>query len=102
MGECVVVAVIFDTRGYVRRLREGGVGEGQADAQAEALHGALREGVATSAGLLAVEAKMTVLQGRLESLESKVDTLRWLVVAGLGLLAVWIPVVVFAAQIFLG
>ena len=49
---------VFDTLAYARRLREGGVGDAQAEAHADALRAAFNEGVATKADLALLEAKI--------------------------------------------
>ena len=61
---------LFDTLAYARRLRGARISDSHARAHSEALHGAMREGVATSGDLARVEGELRLL--------------RWLIVLGLG------------------
>lgn len=70
----------FDRLAYIDRLKEAGVDEKQARAQADALDAALRESVATKADLERLESKLETLSANL-----KVDILRWLVITQLAL-----------------
>ena len=67
---------VFDTRKYVRTLRDdGGFSEKQADAQSHALHGAL-QGLATKADIM-------LLQVQVESLVREMQALRQFMVIGM-------------------
>jgi hypothetical protein len=69
--------VLFDTDEYVTTLKEGGVPDNQAHAMSRGLHHAFRQGVATSEDITKLEARMTVLEGKIDNvaatLEGKID-----------------------------
>lgn len=58
----------IDTLKFARRLQAAGIPAQQAEAQAEALNEAVRDGVATKADLLAVEERIAA---RLSALETR-------------------------------
>ena len=70
--------VLFDTEEYVTVLKEGGVPDNQAHAMSRGLHHAFRQGVATSEDITKLEARMTVLEGKIDNvaatLEGKIDS----------------------------
>ena len=70
--------VLFDTDEYVTTLKEGGVPDNQAHAMSRGLHHAFRQGVATSEDITKLEARMTVLEGKIDNvaatLEGKIDS----------------------------
>ncbi len=83
-----MTTIAFDTLAYAKRLRDAGVPEPQAEAQAAALAEALK----SSAGELATKADLKELELRLETrLETmKADLLKWVIglfIAQVGLFA---------------
>ena len=70
--------VLFDTEEYVTTLKEGGVPDDQAHAMGRGLHHAFHQGVATSEDITMLGARMTVLEGKIDSvaatLEGKIDS----------------------------
>jgi polyhydroxyalkanoate synthesis regulator phasin len=63
----------FDTLGYARKLREAGVPQTQAEAQAQALHEALSEGTVTPGDMLMLKSDLIA---RLEMVKHDVDNLK--------------------------
>jgi hypothetical protein len=59
--------VLFDTEEYVTTLKEGGVPDDQAHAMGRGLHHAFHQGVATSEDITMLGARMTVLEGKIDS-----------------------------------
>lgn len=57
----------FDTHRFIKHLTDSGVGETQAEAHAKAINEALTGGVATSALLEAVEARLEKQMAKLET-----------------------------------
>ena len=83
-----MTTITFDTLAYAKRLRDAGVPEPQAEAQAAALADALRQ----NAGELATKADLKELELRLDAgLEAmKTDLLKWVIglfIAQVGLFA---------------
>jgi hypothetical protein len=82
----------FDSLGYAKKLRDGGVPQDQAEAHAEAARDFIMAELATKADLLAVKQE---LQNSIEKLDNKIDaqTLRLtvrlgtIVAVGIGALA---------------
>lgn len=65
-------APLFDRLIYVQRLRNAGVDEQQAIAQADALDGAFRESVATKADLTQETAALKI---EIQQIDSRIDVL---------------------------
>ena len=61
---------MLDTLAYARRLKQAGVPDAQAEAQAEALAAALDEQIATKRDLLEIEAK---LAERIQRVDRRID-----------------------------
>jgi hypothetical protein len=86
------MAYTFDSLGYAKKLRDGGVPRDQAEAHAEAARDFIMTELATRADLLAMEQK---LQTSIEKLDNKIDTqalrltvrLGAMLVVGIGALA---------------
>ena len=74
-------ALTFDTLAYVKRLREAGMENAQAEAQAEALSLAIQDSVATKNDIAHLEARLsqTELVLKSEIREAQVTGLKWLV-----------------------
>ena len=68
------MAVAFDTNAAVRRLRDAGVDERQAEAHIEVVKAAISEGVATKADIAAVKADIAAVKTDLA--EQKADIYR--------------------------
>jgi hypothetical protein len=67
------VALAFDTLGYAKRLRDGGVSPDQAEAHAEAARDFIMIELATKTDLLAVQADLKAAIAQLETkLEAKI------------------------------
>jgi hypothetical protein len=93
-----VMAYTFDSLGYAKKLRDGGVPRDQAEAHAEAARDFIMAELATKADVLAVSADLLAteqkLQTSIEKLDTKIDTqalrltvrLGTIVVVGLGAL----------------
>jgi len=64
-------AITFDTLAYAKRLREAGIPESQAEAQAAALVDVLKE----SAGELATRNDITALRQDINRLESRINVM---------------------------
>ncbi|MBK6998791.1 MAG: DUF1640 domain-containing protein [Rhodoferax sp.] len=64
--------ITFDTLKYAERLKAAGVSEPQAKAEAEALRDVLAEALDTS---LATKADVTRLEKRMDSFESKLESM---------------------------
>ena len=82
----------FDTLAYARRLRDAGVPEPQADAQAAALADAIGTGIPTRQDIADVRRDLKELELRLDArLEAmKADLLKWVIglfIAQVGLFA---------------
>jgi hypothetical protein len=84
-------ALTFDRLAYVDHLRHGGIDEGQARAQAEALDAALRDSVATRSDIDDLQRQISEVETRLEAkIETsaanlRVEILRWLNVTQIAL-----------------
>ncbi len=61
------MAYIFDSLGYAKKLRDGGVPQGQAEAHAEAARDFIMVELATKADLLAVKADLLAVKQELQS-----------------------------------
>jgi hypothetical protein len=84
----MTVVWAFDTLGYAKRLRDGGVPNPQAEAHAEAARDFIMIELVTKQDLLATEQK---LQAAIDTLALRLTVqLGGIVVAGLGALAFWI------------
>ena len=70
-----VTTTAFDTLAYARRLKEAGVDEAQAEAHAEAVRDAVTEGVATTADIVRLEAK---IETGLAALEARMHRALWM------------------------
>jgi hypothetical protein len=93
------MAYTFDSLGYAKKLRDGGVPRDQAEIHAEAARDFIMAELATKADVLAVRADLLAteqkLQTSIEKLDTKIDTqtlrltvrLGTIVVVGLGALA---------------
>jgi hypothetical protein len=93
------MAYTFDSLGYAKRLRDGGVPQDQAEAHAEAARDFIMAELATKADVLAVRTDLLAteqrLQNSIEKLDDKIDTqtlrmtvrLGTIVVVGFGALA---------------
>ncbi len=72
------MAIAIDTLAYARRLREAGLSEEQAEAQAEALAAAMTDTLATRQDLRELETRMEArfsqVDSRFEYLEKHIDT----------------------------
>jgi hypothetical protein len=72
------VALAFDTLGYAKRLRDGGVSPDQAEAHAEAARDFIMVQLATKADLLVIradlQAAVALLDTKIAHLEAKLDT----------------------------
>ena len=66
--------VLFDTEEYVTTLKEGGVPDNYAHAMSRGLSRAFNQGVATSEDITRLEARMTVLEGKIDSVEANLNT----------------------------
>jgi len=66
-----VVAYTFDSLGYAKKLRDGGVPQDQAEVHAEAARDFIMVELATKADLLATEQR---LQTSVRDLDTKIDT----------------------------
>jgi hypothetical protein len=98
------MAYNFDSLGYAKRLRDGGVPQGQAEAHAEAARDFIMAELATKADVLAVKADVLAVRTDLlateQRLQTSIDTLKetltlrltvrlgTIVVVGLGALGV--------------
>jgi hypothetical protein len=97
------MAYTFDSLGYAKRLRDGGVPQDQAEVHAETARDFIMAGLATKADVLAVRTDLLATEQRLQTelrhteqkLQSSIDTqtlrltvrLGTIVVVGLGALA---------------
>jgi len=74
-----MTAITFDTLAYAKRLRDAGISEPQAEAQASALADALKQ----SAGELATQAGLAELKQDLRVFEERTDgrfkLLQWMI-----------------------
>ena len=71
-------AITFDTLAYVKRLRDAGIPESQAEAQAAALAEVLKQStgeLATQAGLAEIKQELRVLE---ERTEGRFKLLQWM------------------------
>ena len=84
--------ITFDTLAYVKTLREAGVEEKQAEAQATALAAVLKSGVTD----LATKQDMELLRAELKKdlAETKAELIRWVV--GVGILQTTLIVAILA------
>lgn len=80
-GGATVSTITFDTLAYVKTLREAGVEEKQAEAQATALAAVLKSGVTD----LATKQDMELLRAELKKdlAETKAELIRWVVGVGI-------------------
>ena len=76
-----MTTITFDTLAYVKTLREAGVDEKQAEAQAVALASVLKSGVTD----LATKQDMELLRAELKKdlAETRVELIRWVVGVGI-------------------
>ena len=76
-----MTAITFDTLAYVKTLREAGIEEKQAEAQATALAAVLKSGVTD----LAMKQDMELLRAELKKdlAETKSELIRWVVGVGI-------------------
>lgn len=81
-------SITFDKLAYVDTLTKGGVPEGQARAQADALDVALRDTVATKGDIARLEAN--VARGLAEQ---KADILKWMIGAFIAFAAIIIAAI---------
>src|SRR3954466_4164001 len=93
----MTVAYAFDTLGYAKRLRDGGVPNPQAEAHAEAAREFIMTELVTKQDLIATKLELQAAMNALEArLEAKIDTLTLrltvrlggIVTAGFGMMAV--------------
>jgi hypothetical protein len=83
------MAFAFDSLGYAKHLREGGVPQEQAEAHAEAVRDYVIQEIATKADLQAMESKLTAALNQLEGRLTLKLTLRLgaMIAAGVAILA---------------
>jgi len=75
--------ITFDKLAYIDRLKDAGIDEKQARAQADALDAALKDSVATKYDIEAlrndIDGLETRLTARIDILVSRMDMLQWMV-----------------------
>jgi hypothetical protein len=90
------MAYTFDSLGYAKRLREGGVPQDQAEAHAEAARDFIMAELATKADVLAVRTDLLATEQRLQTelrhmeqkLQSSIDSLSLRLTVRLGTIVV--------------
>ena len=65
--------ILFDTHEYVQTLRKGGVPDDQAEAHREALAHAFTQGVATHDDIVGLSARMDILNGKIDGVETRLN-----------------------------
>ena len=65
--------ILFDTHEYVQTLRKGGVPDDQAEAHREALAHAFTQGVATHDDIVGLSARMDILNGKIDRVETRLN-----------------------------
>ena len=68
------MAYVFDSLGYAKRLRDGGVPQGQAEAHAEAARDFIMVELATKADVLAIKSDLLAIKTDLRTTEQRLQT----------------------------
>ena len=103
---------LLDTQKHADTLRKGGVSDRQARVHVRVLHDALLEGVASKSDIKDLRTEIRELRAEIRALGAemraenkilagRIDNLRYVVQFGVVFTALWVPSMIFTAQLLL-